>query len=386
MKILVFVEYYLPGYKSGGPVRSITNLVEHLGNEIKFKIITLDRDFSDTKSYRRIQVNSWNRVGKADVFYISPNKLSLEFLRKVMQSVEFDKIYLNGVFSYSFNIKPMILRNMRLIPMTPIIIAPRGQLSSGALGINRIKKQFFLFLAKFLNFYKGAIWHASNEVEETEVRRWFGTPNSVVTVPNLSPKREEPQELNEIEKYPGILKIVFISRISPKKNLAWALHSLKNLEGKIKFDIYGPIDDEIYWQECENTMNTLPKNVDANYIGPLPHDKVFGVLNNHHLFFLPTLGENFGHAILEAFMSGCPVLISDQTPWRDLEKKQAGWDISLSHPERFHQVLDHLVNMNNADFKKLAKLTKEYGLQSSRNEASLKVYRNLFHSSPEGKL
>ncbi len=381
MKILTFVEKYLPGYKSGGPVRSIENLVEHLDDEIQFKIITLDRDKNDNNPYYKIKVNAWNRVGKAEVFYISPNKLSLAFLRKVIRSVEFEKIYLNGVFSYPFNIKPMILRNLGLIPRTPIIIAPRGQLSSGALGIKRFKKQNFLLLARAIKFYKKLIWHASNGSEEKEIRKWFGPSNSIVIVPNLSSLKEESKELNEVEKNPGNLKIVYISRISPKKNLTCALHSLKKIEGQIQFNIYGPIDDESYWQECRNIMNIMPKNVEVNYIGPLPHEKVFDVLSNHHLFFLPTLGENFGHAILEAFIAGCPVLISDQTPWRNLEEKPAGWDISLSEPERFHQVLDHLVNMNDTNFKELSKQTKEYGFQNSKNDASLKIYRNLFYGS-----
>ena len=386
MKILIFVEKYLPGYKSGGPVRSIANLVDHLGDEIQFKIITLDRDTNDKEPYCNIKVNDWNRMGKADVFYVSANKLSFNHLRKIIRSVEFDKIYLNGVFSYPFNIKPVILRYMGLIQATPVIIAPRGQLSSGALGIKRFKKQFFLLITKLLNFYKGVIWHTSNQVEETEVIKCFGTSTSIVTAPNLSSLKEEPKELNGVEKYSGILQIVFISRISPKKNLAWALQRLNKLEGKIQFNIYGLIDDENFWQECQNAMKTLPKNVEVNFIGPLPHDNVFEVFSNHHLFFLPTLGENFGHAILEAFLAGCPVLISDRTPWRNLEDKGAGWDISLNDPERFHEILDHMVKMNNDEFKELSKSTKEYGLKNARNQASLKSYRNFFHSNTKGKL
>ena len=385
MEILVFVEYYLPGFKSGGPIRSITNLVEHLGDETKFKIITLDRDFSDTKSYRRIQVNSWNQVGKADVFYVSANKFSLKFFRKIIRSTEFDKVYINGIFSYPFNIKPMILRRMGFIPMIPMIIAPRGQLKPGALQLKWLKKRIFLLVAKWINIYVGVFWHATNELEAKEIQYWFGDQVPIVIAPNLAPLiNEQKNLLHERKKYPGKIKVIFLARVSLTKNLDFALKKLELLTGIVRFDIYGPIDDEKYWQECQKTIKTLPKNIEVNYIGPISNDKVNSTLSEYHLFFLPTLGENFGHAILEAFMAGCPVLISDQTPWRKVEEKRAGWDISLSEPERFHQILDHCVKMNGTNFRELSKKTKEYGLQISRNDASLKIYRNLFHGSAEG--
>ena len=54
-------------------------------------------------------------------------------------------------------------------------------------------------------------------------------------------------------------------------------------------------------------------------------------------FFFPTLGENYGHVIYEALDSGCPVLISDQTPWRGLSEVGAGWDLPLDKPDLFRQ-------------------------------------------------
>lgn len=44
---------------------------------------------------------------------------------------------------------------------------------------------------------------------------------------------------------------------------------------------------------------------------------------------MPTFNENYGHAIVESFVAGLPVVISDRTPWRNLEKINAGWDIPL---------------------------------------------------------
>jgi glycosyltransferase involved in cell wall biosynthesis len=123
---------------------------------------------------------------------------------------------------------------------------------------------------------------------------------------------------------------VFISRISPKKNLLFALRMLQSVLGDISFDIYGPIEDARYWNRCEKAIGTLPPNVRVKYMGMVEHEKVGEVFAEHDLFLFPTLGENYGHVICEALSAGCPVLISDQTPWRHLQEEGAGWDIPLA--------------------------------------------------------
>lgn len=70
--VLIFCHYYYPSSKSGGPVRSVYNLTEQLGDEFEFKVVASDRDSQDIKSFEGINVDAWNRVGKADVYYCSP--------------------------------------------------------------------------------------------------------------------------------------------------------------------------------------------------------------------------------------------------------------------------------------------------------------------------
>ena len=40
--ILIILNGYIPGFKFGGPIRAIENLVHHLGDEFDFRIITRD--------------------------------------------------------------------------------------------------------------------------------------------------------------------------------------------------------------------------------------------------------------------------------------------------------------------------------------------------------
>src|SRR5690554_395820 len=103
-KILCFVAYYLPGSKSGGPVRSISNMVERLSDKFDFYIVTSDRDSFDVKPYDNIIVNGWNKVGKAQVFYMSPEKRTLNYIKSLVKNTEHDLIYLNSFFAKDFSI------------------------------------------------------------------------------------------------------------------------------------------------------------------------------------------------------------------------------------------------------------------------------------------
>ena len=85
-RILTFTEYYLPGFKSGGPVRTLANMVDQLSDDFAFRIVTLDRDFLDSVPYPGAKRNAWQRVGGAEVFYLSPNRCTLRGLRRLIRS------------------------------------------------------------------------------------------------------------------------------------------------------------------------------------------------------------------------------------------------------------------------------------------------------------
>src|SRR5690606_2741866 len=150
---------------------------------------------------------------------------------------------------------------------------------------------------------------------------------SVFLAPNL-PARKEKDTFQSVRvgKVPGHARFIFLSRINPIKNLLFALELLRELQGNVELDVAGP-PQGVYWQQCRELINTMPPNVTVNYRGSVPHEQVPETLAAAHFFLLPTLNENFGHAIFEAFAVGLPVIISDQTPWQALQEKGIGWDI-----------------------------------------------------------
>jgi len=361
-------------------------MVERIGDEFQFKIITADRDSNDDTTYQGITVDGWNRVGKAEVFYMPPKRRSLRGFKKILCSTECDVIYLNSFFSPQFTIKSLLLRKMKIIPDRPFIVAPRGEFSPGALGLKWLKKRIYILFAKALGLYRGVIWQASSENEEADIRRWFGDHVLVIIASNLS-QRIYASNYKSVhhKKIKGRLKIIFLSRISRKKNLDGALKMLKDLKGRVKFNIYGPLGDVGYWAKCWNIMSSLPRNIECQYRGVVQHNQVTSVMMENDLFFLPTLGENFGHVILEAFIASCPVLLSDQTPWRSLEKKGVGWDLSLDQPKHFQTVLTKCLEMDQDDYSKWSKRARRYGIKISQNYEAIEENRRLFYEAARGK-
>ena len=69
---------------------------------------------------------------------------------------------------------------------------------------------------------------------------------------------------------------------------------------------------------------------------------------------MPNEGDNFGHTMVEAMCAGLPLLISDQSPWRDLQARSAGWDIPLEGPARFTAAVQELVAMDQAAFDRIS--------------------------------
>src|SRR5690554_256900 len=181
-KVLVFTDWYLPGYKAGGPISSIANLVRALGNDINFKIVCLDRDYMTDAPYPDVAINQWVKVGLADVFYISPDNLSKSAIRKKIVEFPNHRIYINGIFSKYFSVSPLIESNKLNRQIT---VAPRGMLAPGALGIKAKKKRAFLSLAKFLGWYRRVDFHATHPHESDQIKSVISRKAKVQIIPNL---------------------------------------------------------------------------------------------------------------------------------------------------------------------------------------------------------
>jgi glycosyltransferase involved in cell wall biosynthesis len=256
------------------------------------------------------------------------------------------------------------------------VVAPRGELHPGALAIRRWKKAPFLRLARAVRLVEGVVWHATADEEAAQIRRWFGARAEVAVAPVLAtPSGAEP--LERAPKRPGHLEVAFLSRVSEKKNLLGAIDLLSGVAGSIRLNVYGPKEDAAYWQRCQDASASLPPGIRMCDRGEVPAHEVRRALARNHVLLLPTWGENFGHVILESLLAGVPVLISDQTPWRDLEGRGAGWDLPLAEPDGFRSRLRSLVEMDGDELARWSRGAERLGHAYARDPGTMSRSRDL---------
>ena len=341
-RVLVLSGCYLPGFRGGGPMRSLANLVTTLSDQFEFHIITLDRDRPGDQPYAGIQVDQWQSVGLATVLYLPKKEVTVSRLGREVTALAPQLIYLNGFFDPTFTLRCLIARKLRRMPDVPVLIAPLGDLSSGALEIRSAKKSLYVRLARIGGLYDGLAWQASTELERDDILRTLShvRPDDVGVAADLTDAGQHEAPAREPGRTDAGLRVCFLSRISPKKNLDYALRVLAQVTVPIEFTIAGPVDDQRFWAACQPLIAQLPPNVRASYAGEVHPSQVRSTLATQDLFFLPTRGENFGHVIYEALSTGVPVLISDQTPWNDLEERGVGWNVPLDSPAAFARVIE----------------------------------------------
>ncbi|MES2568201.1 MAG: glycosyltransferase [Bacteroidota bacterium] len=345
--ILILCDWFLPGYLAGGPVQSIATLTQHLGSDIDFKIITTDRDFKATTAYNNVKVNEWTTFSDRQVFYVSPENMNADFILKLIQNTRHDTIYLNSLFSKFFTVYPLKWRQQGKIKSN-IVLAPRGMLGEGALAIKFFKKKLFLTYARTIDLFENVYWQSTSAQETAEIKQRIGSNVRIAEVSNLP---NIPNGITSIIKQKGELKLCFISRISEKKNLNFAIDILKEIKDfKIVFDVFGPVEDENYWNICKKNAASLPTNINFNYKGYLMPEEISETLSLYHSLFLPTKNENYGHIIVETLQHGRSVILSDQTPWRNLQKYNIGFDIDLKNINDFLVSIRKLGIMNQLDF------------------------------------
>lgn len=373
------MDWFLPGYKAGGPIRSVANMVRALSEDFDFYIVTRNTDLSDDKPYREIEPNKWYLKYSAHVYYLSVDNYSKDKIKTLIGERNYDVLYLNSLYSSQYALNPLRIRNKHF-PDLKTVLAPRGMLGAGALQTKSLKKAIFLKTTKLFQFFKGITWHATSEDEKITISKKFGSNAKIIVGAPISiPAKFD--ATNKINKYPGAARFFFIGRVSEHKNISFALECfLKHKpKGEILFDIFGVGEEKNYLQKIETQIKQLPNNIKVNYRGPVPNEELKIKLQaEYHFMLFPTKGESYSHSVVDSWNSGCPVLISDQTPWSDLEYKSIGWNFNLSESTSLIDSVNQALNLDQETYNKLSKSCIEFYNDKVCNEEITDKNRLIF--------
>lgn len=376
--ILVFVRYYLPGFRSGGPVRSVSNLVQALAPDYDFRIVCLNRDHGESNSYPDVAPSRWTRMGETSVYYATDSEAGLALCRRMVQEIRPDMIYLNSLLDREFSMKPFLaVGRGRAIP---VLLAPRGELTPGALGLKAKRKRLFLALVKVSRYYANVNWHASSVAEEERIHQVFAPEASRIFLASNLPEMPQDSMPRAGEKKPGALRIVLAARISPMKNTLAAIRMAGQLKGEVELDLWGPMENREYWATCQQQMLLCMPNVKVHYRGEVAHEKLPALLHGYDVMLLPTLGENFGHSIIEALDAGLPVVISDRTPWRNLTQAGVGADLPLEDEVAFVSALGKYLAMDESEMVAVREACGRYVGEWRMQNANLDDYKKMFNA------
>jgi len=265
--------------------------------------------------------------GNAKVFYNSNEKSRISFFSTRYHEIKPDVIYINGIYSLSYNIMPLLAARsfIKKNSQTRLILSPRGMLHPGALSQKRLKKGLFFMAFKSLRLHMNIRWHATDEKEGHFIRNKF--KHASISIAGNFSRLSDPLPIPYKES--GKLIMGTLALISPMKNHFEILKALQSIKQSIVWHVFGPIKDKVYWNFCKDIINQLPANIQVVYHGPIPPDKISSVLEKIHVFILPSKSENFGHSICEALSAGRPVITTDTTPYLNLQSFHAGFTIPV---------------------------------------------------------
>jgi glycosyltransferase involved in cell wall biosynthesis len=338
-------EYFSPGYKAGGTVRSLENIITALHEYIQFSVITRHHDFADRTPYTEVTPKNWQLYANANCYYLP--RTGIWTLFKALRGKSFDVLYVNSLFSIWFSFIPILLWRLGILKADRVIVAPMGELNAPALRRKWLKKKMYLFVCKAILHHKNVAWQGINDKEVEAIKKHYaGKRAQTHTVPDIACMPSPPKQ--PLEKQHGILNLMFLSRICENKGLHRALNALKNVEFEVNFDIYGPREQGDYWQRIEKIILELPPHIHVEYKGALKPNEVMDTYAKYHAFILPTDFENFGHAIVEGLSVGCIPVISDKTPWKGFNLKRAGYVCLLEDIYLYTEALNELAQMDQA--------------------------------------
>ena len=367
MKILIITGGFFPGVKCGGPPVSVNNFCTLMQDDECY-IVAKNHDMGETEPYKDIKPG-WNDRGNCSVKYLSDSEYCYKGFAEAMNEVAPDVLYLQSLFADCIVPCLMLAKKNNI----PVLLAPRGELCPGAMK-KKYKKLPYISFLRASGLVRNISFQYTSQDELEGIRKYFGKDNRCYFLTNVPSMPSE--NYSHPEKKPGDAKLVFISRIVPKKNLRKAIDILAGIRGRLTFDIYGPIEDHDYWDECLGKIRQLTSAVSVNYQGVIGPGQASSVFSQYDAFVFPTFSENYGHVIAESLSAGCPVITSDQTPWSFSNYEMAGFAIPLESEADFQRAVEDIVNANEEQMKMRRAAARDYFVESASFSSLHKDYQS----------
>ncbi len=282
-----------------GVQRSQAIHCQRLGVEVIAAGVEDSRWSIDRHEWENINANAFPSIFPK--FYRRSPELA-KFVNEKSRNV--DLVHLHGLWQYP----SFLTRRFQFEHRKPTLVSPHGMLEGWALRNSSWKKKLILRLFERKMLETAACIHALNEKELNDIRN-LGLKNPICILPNGVEDRNVSISVHKKNE------VVFIGRLHPKKGLVNLIKAWSTMPEEILKTWHLRIigwDDGGHERELESLVRTMSLERCVSMTGPLFGAEKQKVLDEGRLFVLPSKSEGLPIAVLEAWESGLPVIMTPQ--------------------------------------------------------------------------
>ena len=353
MRICLVSSSFYPATFYGGPISATWDLSKKLAEKgIEVYVSTTNANGS-----KKLDVECNKYLKKEENVFVKyyneqiTNKFSLSFLFGIWSDIKkSDIVYIQYLFHYTvlFSLLFSVFQKKK------IVACPRGSFSLFTLNnkLPFIKLLWLNFLIKPM--INKIIWQASSYLEERDILNKF--PNADVEIINDGIDYESFQNSILVSRNELLNKFTGIT-FDDVSNIFFSmgrLHKIKGFDVLIDaFNLFLEKDkyakliiaggDDGVGKKLENQIKKLNLSSSVFLIGAVNFEDKKLLLNNCDYFTLASEFESFGIVIAEALSCGKPVVVSNKTPWKDIQINNCGI-LADNEKNSFNDAFSKIIN------------------------------------------
>ena len=353
MRICLVSSSFYPATFYGGPISATWGLSKKIaekGHEIYVST-------TNANGNKKLVVECNNFLEKENQVFVKyyneqiTNKFSLSFVFGIWSDIKkSDIVYIQYLFHYTvlFSFLFSVFQNKK------IIACPRGSFSSFTLN-----NKFPFIKLVWLNFFikpmvSKIIWQASSYLEEKDILAKF--PHANVEIINDGIDYDSFQNSIIISRNELLNKFTGVT-FNDVSNVFFSmgrLHKIKGFDVLIDaFNLFLKKDkdskliiaggDDGVGKQLQNQINKLNLSSSVFLVGAINFADKKLLFNNCDYFTLASEFESFGIVIVEALSCGKPVVISNKTPWKDIQINNCGI-LADNEKHSFNDAFSKIIN------------------------------------------
>ena len=340
MKILIVTVHFAPAWIEGGVTRALWNSARALalaGAQVQVVTTSAYLEAADQVPPTREEAGLSIRTlpvlaalgSSAHRSALAPGLVPT--LWKACRDA--DLCLMQGLWTLPVAVASTVCRRQRV----PYVLWAHGGLEEISLAEKSGKKKLYLSLFLSRVIQRSAAVCFTSEAELRNSESALGERPGIVHSHGFDPieqRRRQPENLRAELGLAADCSILGLSgRIHPRKGFDVILRALANCSERVHLVSFGP-DLEGYLREVLALADKLGLGDRFHVLGYLEDEKLWSTYASIDLLVVPSYGESFSNAVIEALAQGTEVMLSDKVALADYVKAKRLGRVVEGHDHR----------------------------------------------------